>query len=180
MTATTDPARTERADTTGTTRSPATTPPDLHNGEGTPCAAASGANGHALRLLDLARRAGQAQANRPAAAREASDTTPGTHAPAPQPPLAALILDAAADLIADHGWCRGMASDFLTGGMCLEYALFRAAHLLGGTTVDVDLILAGIDERLGQPARLWNDAPGRTPGEVVTLLRSRAEEARAA
>ena len=93
MTATTDPARTERDTTTGTNRSPALPQPDLHNGDGDrrpTCAASAGTSGHALRLLDLARRAEQAQANRPAAARGTSDTTQDTPTPAPQPPRLAL------------------------------------------------------------------------------------------
>jgi hypothetical protein len=180
MTATTDPARNQRAHTTGTTRSPAPSPPQLHNGDGdrrAPCAASAGTNGHALRLLNLTRRAEQAQANQPAAARGTSDRTPDTHAPAPQPPVA-LILDRAADLIADHGWCQGQAADL--NGSCLEHAVYLCGYQAGASTEALDALIDGVDRKLGMPARVWNDTPGRTPGEVIALLLSCAEEARTA
>jgi hypothetical protein len=113
----------------------------------------------------------------PAAARGTSDRTPGTHAPAPQP-LPALILTRAAHLI-ETAWTQDVACD-LRGGVCLEYAVFLVGHRAGLTTAAIDEILDAIAQRLGMPARIWNDAPGRTQVQVVTLLRSCAAEARTA
>lgn len=120
------------------------------------------------------------RATGPAAARDGAATTPGPaprpHAPAPQPPHAALIYDGAADLLITDGWCQGRAADLT--GRCIENALYLTGLRHGVGETGLDDLVAALDLRLGMPARIWNDAPGREQGEVVALLRTCAREAR--
>lgn len=94
------------------------------------------------------------------------------------PGRAAVIYDGAADLLITDGWCQGRAADLT--GRCIENALYLTGLRHGVGEAGLDALVAALDLRLGMPARIWNDAPGRTQGEVVALLRTCAREARRA
>lgn len=111
------------------------------------------------------------------------------------------VLERAADLLEEFGWCRSRAAQDASGecvvvtaatvdAFCLLGAYWRA-----GLDLDFDgfyeygpnwaafplqvardrLAKAGLDKD-----DYWNDAPGRTKAEVVQALRSAAEKAREA
>jgi hypothetical protein len=93
------------------------------------------------------------------------------------------ILDAIADEIEQHPerWGCGGHADWSVCG-CIVELLSRATStnaFMHETEVGRIVLRAGGWER-GHEALDWNDAPGRTPAEVVALFRKAAEIARAA
>jgi hypothetical protein len=90
------------------------------------------------------------------------------------------VLHRAADLIEEFGWAQGYAASFSKPGpFCAGTALMEAADDLGigGRSIfDTEAY-----NNLGAPFGVnctvpsWNDRPGRTKGEVITLLREAAE-----
>ena len=83
---------------------------------------------------------------------------------------AAEVLEAAADYIDEHGWCREeyVASD---GSVCAFEAIERAR--LTEPLAGVELVVeAAMKSATGcATVEEWNDAPGRTKDEVVRKLR---------
>lgn len=83
---------------------------------------------------------------------------------------AKLLLDAA-DRLEEHGWCQGVAVD-RTGRMCVVGAVSYHADKAGKIwPAAVDRIQRQID---ALDIAAWNDAPGRTQDEVVSMLREAA------
>jgi len=94
---------------------------------------------------------------------------------------AANVLREAADLIESDGWCR-RRWEADTGERCLVTALDAAADDNEDLLHEAVSALIG---RIGAPAApvrmlraltAWNDAPGRTVGDVTALLRAAAED----
>lgn len=97
------------------------------------------------------------------------------------------VLERAADLLEEFGWCQGAAARDEAGksivgtweravSFCHNGAIYRAACDLGVSSSLFD----GRWERLigDSDAHLWNDVPGRTKQEVVARLRDAAATAR--
>ena len=96
------------------------------------------------------------------------------------------VLERAADLLEEFGWCQG-GTAFDANGV-LTYALAKNAvsFCAGGAIIraSVDLGLVGNGSWDLVPRSLsgipsWNDDPGRTKTEVVARLREAAARARA-
>jgi hypothetical protein len=91
------------------------------------------------------------------------------------------VLNRAADLLEEFGWCQAEMGSKGTGSFCAAGAMIEAAHELGYPPRP-DETLFGFADRLlfgGSLShkRTWmfNDAHGRTKAEVVFALRSAAE-----
>lgn len=87
----------------------------------------------------------------------------------------------AAALIQKRGWCQRVREDE-DGCLCVLGAIAVAAHGYAEETVDEDLS-EPVRALLPDPAERiwhWNDAPGRTAGEVIALLEKAATMAEAA
>lgn len=83
------------------------------------------------------------------------------------------ILSRAADLLEEYGWGHGGSDSTIFGTskrMCVTMALHRAANDLCPCIVLENFL--GLRE---MGIVTWNDAPGRTQEEVVSVLRSAAE-----
>lgn len=88
------------------------------------------------------------------------------------------ILERAAQIIEEYGWCQGDWGD-TAGHSCFNYACIRALKM--ATPNDLAAAHAMLDRfavRAGFTgyghATKWNDAPSRTAAEVVARLRSAA------
>jgi hypothetical protein len=92
----------------------------------------------------------------------------------------AVILRAAADLLDQRGWVPVASSAQLAAGpLDLPAALTLAATRHGDTDpyaaqAQAYACWALLRAAVGAPIT-WNDTPGRTPGEVTTLLRDTAD-----
>ena len=93
------------------------------------------------------------------------------------------VLNGAADLILEDGWCQGQYRNG-AGGRCLTRALADALDLpLNGLAIwrnnplylGAEAALRNVTGRYLLTA--WNDAPRRTQAEVVAALRAAAEQA---
>jgi hypothetical protein len=87
------------------------------------------------------------------------------------------VLTRAADLLEERGWCQGE----LTNDQGQHCALGAIVEVAGGeSAVREHLqfyrgILPRIEDIIGEPdLLLWNDESGRTPAEVVAVLRAAA------
>jgi len=77
----------------------------------------------------------------------------------------------AADLLEQDGWCQGVLIDHY-GRRCLLGAI-EAARLEDTSDALFSPICNAIQAELGGANPIsWNDTPGRTQEEVVTLLRN--------
>jgi len=85
------------------------------------------------------------------------------------------VLNKAADLIEERGWAQG-AYENASGGLCVLGAIRKAADLdppmiIAGVSLDAACAFnrhIGADNLVGD----WNDAEGRTSGEVVAIFRA--------
>jgi hypothetical protein len=87
--------------------------------------------------------------------------------------VAGRVLTRAAQLIRERGWIQGDFDDE-TGALCLWGAVRTASHDLGGETAELDAMDV-LRDRIGDrdvSVPMWNDARGRTVGEVLRLLES--------
>jgi hypothetical protein len=86
-------------------------------------------------------------------------------------------LDAAADLIEQHGWNRGSFSN-ADGGMCVLGALNRA---YGGFCVDLAILspIHNVGASVNYSIIKWNDEVAFDQADVINHLRKAAEAARA-
>jgi len=90
---------------------------------------------------------------------------------------AADVLDKAADVIVERGWCQGQFRNS-AGQVCALAAVHTAARTTPFTWV-ADEALGIIRKRVGMSVAYWNDAPERTADEVITALRECAASLRA-
>jgi hypothetical protein len=85
------------------------------------------------------------------------------------------VLNRAADLLEEFGWCQGRAGSKAEGTMCLDRAIGEAEKDLGILLARARTTLS---EHIGIPLPfIWNDTPGRTKEEVVRALREAARNA---
>lgn len=96
--------------------------------------------------------------------------------------------DAAADLLLQYGWCQGEYYEAPDGALTVEGAVLEAAT--GSPTptateptpraiyVLAALVVPGRDENPLPLISSWNDADGRTLGEVLAVLRRAAADSR--
>lgn len=85
--------------------------------------------------------------------------------------VAGRVLTRAAQLIRERGWIQGDFDDE-TGALCLWGAVRTASRNLGGDAAELDAMDV-LRDRTGNrdvSVPLWNDARGRTVGEVLRLL----------
>ena len=97
---------------------------------------------------------------------------------------AAAILERAADLLEEFGWCQGRLGGKSVGEMCLMGAMYEAMLDVGVpeniAPLRAALLRVGVPVGVGtaQVANAaeaeWNDEPGRTKAEVVAKLREAA------
>lgn len=91
------------------------------------------------------------------------------------------ILNRAADLV-EQGWCQGNYEREENGVvlMCAARAISLACDESSSsiqTEIESDMAVRNKVQALGFESTIgWNDAPGRTQAEVVSLLRSVAAE----
>jgi hypothetical protein len=93
------------------------------------------------------------------------------------------ILDRAADLIDERGWCQGTYQDS-AGGLCIDAATAVAAMgrldilraIKNSSFVDATLAVV---EAVDATTFKWNDAPERTQEEVTSTMRAVAITLRA-
>ena len=98
---------------------------------------------------------------------------------APAEVTAADVLERAADLLEEFGWCQDDYGSRREGTLCL-FGAFQEARR------DFGLPMSGWSEDYLRPFRAvgilapiwWNDRPGRTKAEVVAKLREAAAAAR--
>lgn len=96
------------------------------------------------------------------------------------------VLDRAADLLEEFGWCQKKAGSKFEGEMCAVGAIMESVDDFTGSwgSVGRDLynaacsIQGDASEATIWPLAIWNDAPGRTKAEVVARLRDAARAAR--
>lgn len=84
-------------------------------------------------------------------------------------------LIAARDTLLTRGWCQGHYTNRATGEVCLAGALLTAsesieAALDGWAALEAVLPSAWRAYTSLVPLTYWNDAPDRTPEEVLNLL----------
>ena len=94
---------------------------------------------------------------------------------------AADVLERAADLLEEFGWCQGQFGSKGYGSFCAIGAIFEASVDLSNRNFSALAAPLGYKDGsdLGASLSRWNDREGRTKEEVVALLRSGAEAARA-
>lgn len=86
-------------------------------------------------------------------------------------PVAKLLLDTA-DYLEGHGWCQGAAQDS-KGRMCVLGAM--SSVFVGPAYENYSEGVARVLKQTGAfEIAGWNDAPGRTQDEVVSMLRAAA------
>lgn len=102
------------------------------------------------------------------------------------------VLERAADLLEEFGWCQGSCAISLEGtatyqgwlngelvdGLCMGTALIRAGRDLGREILSPFDSYPPFDIDIDRPVAVWNDEPGRTREEVVARLRDAAAAAR--
>lgn len=103
----------------------------------------------------------------------------GPSGPAPAPTVTrADVLNRAADLLEEFGWCQGTLGSKAHGEFCILGAAYQAARDLGVTrgygVYCEGAYWVGLDE---ETAFRWNDDPRRTKPEVVARLRELAKDA---
>lgn len=97
------------------------------------------------------------------------------------------ILDGAADYIEEYGWTQGPESSSVPGcptcaGIAIDLAAKDGDEVVPEWFAAVDFLRGVVGaSRFGAGGVIdWNDAPGRTQAEVVTALRTAADNARKA
>lgn len=89
------------------------------------------------------------------------------------------VLERAADLLEEFGWCQGYMGSKRDGQFCSLGALIEATNDLGGDFGAVRRALGYEDAgSMGRHIARWNDDAGRTKAEVVAKLREAAARAR--
>jgi len=88
------------------------------------------------------------------------------------------VLERAADLLEEFGWCQGKAGSKEEGEFCMFGALITAQDDVKGPHRGVYKATRCLDDLGGGNFIDWNDAPGRTKAEVVAALRAAAQKAR--
>ncbi len=86
------------------------------------------------------------------------------------------VLEAAADIIAERGWCRGLLRD-AEGRVCLVGAVQTATIKLGVTQLQpdaIDCVRQELDERSVFGVPDWNDNQAETAEEVILVLKKAA------
>lgn len=89
---------------------------------------------------------------------------------------AADVLDKAADVIVERGWCQ-REYEGEDGRVCVVGAMGQVSH--GKPWNDAYTALSTYLGTRHTALSYWNDVPGRTAGEVITALRSCAASLRA-
>ena len=112
-----------------------------------------------------------------------------------QAELIADVCDEAADIIGANGWLQGEpwpgSLHYRPGMPVCEMGALAVAlgdrcwrRLPGDVIREADprgtlaTVAGAVEHHLGFPLTIWNDAPGRTEGEVVELLRGTAKKLR--
>lgn len=91
------------------------------------------------------------------------------------------VFNLAADIIEHNGHIKGIFTDKDTGACCLVGAVYVACDELGVPRDGaVHLIVSEFETVTGNTRGpyLWNDAPERTPQEVISVLRQIAERSK--
>jgi hypothetical protein len=89
------------------------------------------------------------------------------------------IMDRAADLIDENGWCKGYFYDEMTGAMCVSGALMRAGSALSALYTDsAECVAVFIENHLDMFITTWNDQYCQDQGAATELLRTEAKRYR--
>ncbi len=82
------------------------------------------------------------------------------------------VLNRAADLIEERGWCQG-EGESATGALCLYSAINQAEPGIFLRALADREVRRRVRKRVDIPTGpiKWNDTPGRTVDEVLNLLR---------
>jgi hypothetical protein len=89
------------------------------------------------------------------------------------------VLDKAAKIIEERGWCQGKEAFRSGGPTCAAVAIGIAAPVGTGLRGQAERFLHHWLTPTPRNVIFWNDAPGRTADEVITALRSAAAAWRA-
>jgi hypothetical protein len=95
----------------------------------------------------------------------------------PEHPTVSDVLNRAADLLEEFGWCQGHGGSKKEGVFCIRGAIAEAHYELKGEHIGVmcdPTILNVYEKQYGVPSFAWNDSRGRKKSEVVAALREAA------